>query len=202
MKTIKSKIVIVVALFLAMGMLESCIFKKVYKRDSSWSWQQTEEGIYLFLEESEQGVSYSWHGETFDKVAHGNGKLIKSKGQTVISSEDKKAYYGSFDSKGIETLDNGDKYIGNFEYANIDDVLFDDVSDEREISGFGVLIQDIDVYIGNFKNGKPNGSLNQYKYNNIYYSGEWKDGLFNGKGVLYKEDGSQITGIWNEGKIY
>lgn len=201
MKTIKSKIVIVSALFVAMCMLMSCV-KKI--GNPGFSWQQTEEGTYLFVEEGEQGVSYSWQGETFDKVAHGNGKLIIYKGQTIISSEDKKAYYGSFDGKGIENLNNGDKYIGKFKDETSIDEIFE-VSldlDETEISGFGVLIQDIDVYIGTFKNGKPNGSLNQYKYNNIYYSGEWKDGLFNGKGVLYKEDGSQIKGIWNEGKIY
>ena len=204
MKTIKSKIVIGIALLGAMGMIVSCGIKKIY--NGNYSWQQTEEGTYLFLEECEQGISYSWQGETFDKVAHGNGKLIMTKGSTIISSEDKKAYYGSFDDNGIVNLNNGDKYIGNFvEETSEDYILETKISfspDETELSGFGILIQDIDIYIGNFKNGKPNGCLNQYKYNKLYYSGEWKDGLFNGKGTLYKEDGSQITGIWNEGKIY
>lgn len=152
-----------------------------------YSWQQTEEGSYLFIEESEQDVSYSWQGETFDKVAHGNGKLTKSKGSTVISTENKNAFYGSFDDKGVTNLNNGGKYIGNLV--------------EDKMTGFGVLFQGADLYIGDFKDGKPDGILNQYKNNHIYYSGAWQNGLFNGDGILYKEDGKKSEGIWRDNKL-
>ena len=153
---------------------------------SHYSWQQTEEGTYLFLED-EQGVSYSWQGETFDKVAHGNGKLTKSKGSTIISSENKNAFYGSLDDNEVTNLNNGGKYIGNLV--------------EDKMSGFGVLIQGSDLYIGDFRDGKPDGILNQYKNNHIYYSGAWQNGLFNGNGILYKEDGKKSEGIWRDNKL-
>ena len=154
---------------------------------SHYSWQQTEEGTYLFVEEDEQGVSYSWQGETFDKVAHGNGMLTKSKGSTIISSENKNAFYGSLDDNGVTNLNNGGKYIGNLV--------------EDKMTGFGVLIQGSDLYIGDFKDGKPDGILNQYKNNRIYYSGTWQNGLFNGDGILYKEDGKISEGIWRDNKL-
>ncbi len=152
-----------------------------------YAWQQTEEGTYLFLED-EQGVSYSWKGETFDKVAHGNGKLTKSKGSTVISTENKNAFYGSFDDKGVTNLNNGGKYIGNLV--------------EDKMTGFGVLFQGADLYIGDFKDGKPDGNTTLYTNEKIVYTGCWENGMYEGNGTEYKDDGTKIEGIWHKNNIF
>ena len=41
-------------------------------------------------------------------------------------------------------------------------------------------------YVGEFKDGKPNGQGKYYKKGEIYYKGEFKDGKPNGQGKFFK----------------
>jgi hypothetical protein len=57
-------------------------------------------------------------------------------------------------------------------------------------------------YVGQFKDGKPNGRGTITYGDSIYYIGEFKDNKFDGPGTLYSSDGAvQQKGIWKEGKF-
>ena len=59
------------------------------------------------------------------------------------------------------------------------------------------------VYVGEIKNGKPNG-LGLAIYNNKFalrYAGYFVNGSYEGKGAILYEDGSFLSGEWKNGKL-
>jgi hypothetical protein len=67
--------------------------------------------------------------------------------------------------------------------------------------GFGSVI----TYVGEVKNGKPNGiGIALYNSDNTasYYAGYFVNGQFSGKGVLVFNHGGFISGDWKNGKVY
>ena len=55
-------------------------------------------------------------------------------------------------------------------------------------------------YVGEIKNGKPNG-LGTYDYSNgDRYEGEWRSGRRTGNGTDSYQDGSKYVGEWKNGK--
>lgn len=57
-------------------------------------------------------------------------------------------------------------------------------------------------YVGQFKNGQPNGHGTISYGDIIYYVGEFKDNKFDGPGTLYSPDGAvKQRGIWKDGKF-
>ena len=54
-------------------------------------------------------------------------------------------------------------------------------------------------YVGEIKNGLPNGQGTQTWNNGAKYVGEWKNGLRHGKGSFTFEDGERYEGSWISG---
>ena len=57
------------------------------------------------------------------------------------------------------------------------------------------------MYVGEIKNGEPNGFGTHTNYQGVYV-GEWKDGLKHGRGTLFwKTQGERgrTEGVWKEG---
>lgn len=153
--------------------------------DKEWVRIQNKE-LYIWATPNPD-IKYEWDGESFDKLINGFGILYTYNRHKLIDKSKITAHYGTIDSNDIITLSDGSCYIGK-----IQDDLFD---------GFGVYLNGPNIYIGTFSGSKPNGLLNWYKNQILYYSGEWKDGNFQGEGVLYKEDGSIKKGRWENGKL-
>ncbi len=54
-------------------------------------------------------------------------------------------------------------------------------------------------YIGEFKDGAPNGQGSCLYANGERYVGYWTEGSFDGLGTLYLADGSAVKGFWQQG---
>lgn len=155
-------------------------------REPVFQWHRTAEGYYVWADEKDSLLTYSWDGETISNVAHGMGLLTISKYGTEEEQKRICLQYGAKLSD-IKTTTEGQSYIGRTE----DGVL----------SGFAVLINGKEVYIGNFSKSRPNGKLDLYKNGKLYYSGEWKDGVITGFGTLYPGGSEIMIGRWEEGKL-
>ena len=64
----------------------------------------------------------------------------------------------------------------------------------------------IDTYVGNFKNGYPDGKGKYSWKNGDWYDGSWKKGVFEGEGTLHvaktnTSDTSEMKGFWSNGKF-
>ena len=56
-------------------------------------------------------------------------------------------------------------------------------------------------YIGDFQDGKPQGTGIVYYQNGERYEGQWKTDAPNGKGVMHYADGKVVGAIWDAGKL-
>lgn len=150
------------------------------------SWIYTDEGVALWSTLPE-GTAIKWNGNSFCGVANGSGVLTVVSPDGVSSQYNVSPQYGSISTDLIINVSSDEKYVG--------DVV------DRKYTGFGVLLKQNEIYVGNFKNGKPDESLTLYKNGKLYYQGEWKEGAFDGEGSLHKEDGSVKSGIWKSGTL-
>ena len=150
-------------------------------------WMKTEDDILLWGSKNDSTTIYNWKGELFDNIAHGVGVLsvINRDGNKIESTVN--MFYGTSSEDEVVKLDDGSKYVGAIV--------------EGKMEGFGVLSKNEELYIGHFKNGKPDGYLKLYKGNTLYYDGNWQAGSFNGEGSLYNDDGSVKAGIWINGRL-
>jgi hypothetical protein len=62
----------------------------------------------------------------------------------------------------------------------------------------------IDSFIGNFKNGYPDGQGKYIWKNGDWYDGHWKEGEFDGQGIFHNKnftnkDSCSLTGYWKKG---
>ena len=90
---------------------------------------------------------YEWDGPNFKNVIHGEGVLTRKLGNEV-TSENVNAFFGSITSKDIIKLPHG-LFIGEFHDLSLED--------------FGVFLDSLCIYIGNFKNSLPiDTTVNQY----------------------------------------
>lgn len=167
----------------------SILFIFVSCNQQQEQWLHTDEGILLWSESSKDStIHYTWEGETFENLVHGKGTLTVYKENKLQEQKEITAFYGSINPKDIKEVAHNGKYIGA-------------IDENKNFSGYGVLVKSPDIYIGNFKQGKPNGYLIQYKNGKLYYDGNWLAGTFHGKGTLYKEDGSIRFGVWKNGNL-
>lgn len=65
------------------------------------------------------------------------------------------------------------------------------------ISGFGVMITNGDIYMGDFKNNLRQGVGICYFFNGTEYKGSWQSDKQHGYGVLTYPDGTSRKGNWN-----
>lgn len=153
----------------------------------SIKWIKTGEGVSLYLQNPDTAKIYTWQGESFEGIANGNGTLIYSDSEGKFITQETNTFYGAINKELVASLDDGSKFVGNI----INDMM----------TGYGVLVKDKELYIGEFLNSKPNGYLKMFKGNKLFYDGNWQDGTFNGEGTLYKDNGNIKSGTWNHGKL-
>ena len=77
----------------------------------------------------------------------------------------------------------------------------------RNVNGESKWFEDGDEendgkYIGEIKNGKPNGTGTITSPDSEKYVGEWKDGERNGQGVVTSPDGWRYSGEFKNGKLH
>ena len=173
----------IIICFIALLALLSCNNEK-----RSGLWLQTENGSLVYVRPFSDNCSYSWQGTTFENVAHGKGQLSIFDSIGKVSTEQVEAYYGAVDKDLVKSTKGGGNYVGSLDA-------------EDNMSGFGVLVENDNLFIGNFVQGKPDGELKQHKEGKLYYEGHWKNGNFDGEGTLYKKDGSISSGIWENNRL-
>lgn len=149
-------------------------------------WVTTEEGYSVWCVD-EQNVSYSWNGSTFSNLINGSGQLTISYVDGSSKTVPANAFYGALSKDDAIKSSSDEYYIGA-------------VSDNK-YSGFAALIKGNDIYVGDFYEGKPSGSLSLYRNGRVFYVGSWSDGAFDGEGTLYGQDGSIKSGIWEKGTL-
>ena len=156
-----------------------------YKSESNWI--TTSNNIMLWVSKDDSVNTFYWDGGSIDNIAHGYGELsVTDKDGKVVKSK-VNMYYGTSSNDEVVTLDDGGKYVGAIV--------------EGKMDGLGILAKNDELYIGNFRDSKPDGYVKLYKGNKLYYDGYWKAGVFNGEGTLYKEDGSLKVGEWINGRL-
>ena len=149
-------------------------------------WKYSDKSISVFGE-FPSDCSISWQGNDFNGVAHGDGLLTITLPDNSSQSRQVIAHYGALDTRHIRKVGSEEYFIGKIK--------------KKKYSGYGVLLKDEDIYVGNFTKGKPDGNLSLYRKGKLFYTGEWKEGAFNGEGTLHREDGSVKSGIWKSGKL-
>ena len=65
---------------------------------------------------------------------------------------------------------------------------------------FGTYTDEYGEYVGEFKDGAPNGQGTVTSANGNKYVGEWKDGAPNGQGTTTYANGNESVGEWKDNK--
>ncbi len=149
-------------------------------------WHKTVEGYYIWADQKDAALIYSWNGFSVSGVANGHGVLTISDSNGILKQNAIDLRYGAL-SSDYKSTTNGQSYIG--------------ATNDGLLSGFAVLIDNDKVYIGNFINSLPDGTLDLYKNGNIYYSGNWSSGVISGQGILYSDKRTKLEGFWENGKL-
>lgn len=149
-------------------------------------WSTTEEGYSIWCA-ADSTKSYAWDGETIGNLINGRGTLTVTTNSGAVVVNNISAYYGAQSKSDALKISQEEFYIGS--------------TSGGKYAGYAALVKGEDVYIGNFYEGKPSGSLTLYRSGKVYYSGQWKNGTFDGDGTLYKEDGTVKSGIWEKGTL-
>lgn len=150
------------------------------------NWSTTVEGYAIWCAD-DSTRSYSWDGETLGNLINGRGTLTITTKSGIVEVKDISAYYGAQSKSNAIQTSSEEFYIGGTSVG--------------KYAGYAALVKGDDVYIGDFYEGKPSGTLTLYRAGKVYYSGQWKDGSFDGEGTLYKEDGSIKSGTWANGTL-
>lgn len=171
-------------LIIVVGFL-SCQKKEINNKD----WIQTQNDYVFFGNVDRDTLDYSWEGDVIENIIHGDGVLSSYYNGKLVENRNISAYWGALSKDDVVQLPNDEEYIGQ-------------ITEEKFLNGFGVLVKgNSEIYVGYFRDSKPEGFLTLYKNEKIYYKGKWNDGAFNGFGELHKEDGSVIKGIWKKGTL-
>ena len=105
-----------------------------------------------------------------------------------------------------EKNDKKDEQIRNFtqQLFSLQNKIFDlnKKMNESIINNINVLKEikyDLGKYLGEVKNGLPEGKGDMYWTNGDRYIGEWKNGLKEGKGIMYWNTGDRYEGDFRNG---
>lgn len=107
-----------------------------------------------------------------------------------------------------EFQNNHQKEQVNVKDSNIDEQKQEQKIDEEDISNQGqdkvkadrITYSTGTEYVGECKNGKPDGKGTFYTLKGLKYVGEFKDGMFHGQGTMTHPNGSIQSGKWESGK--
>lgn len=157
------------------------------RNDTSCYWYDIDDGLRLWNTHLDTlGFHYVWKGESIGGVINGDGVLFKYAGNNLVDSICMHCYYGCFSEKHIRKAIDGSVYIGDY---------------HKRRTGFGVLIKDRDVYVGQYSDGSLSGKANKYHEGVLVYSGYWKKNKFDGYGTYIDENGSVLKGKWKANKL-
>ncbi len=121
-----------------------------------------------------------FEGTYVNNHAHGNGKILH-KDNSITS--------------GI--WENG-AYLGETREGNLRDCTYADCGNIRQ----GMFTYpDGSVYVGEFKNSKPEGWGRIEYVSGEIYEGDWKNDIANGYGTFTTSDGQEYIGIWENGNF-
>lgn len=152
----------------------------------SYVWITSNEGVKIWVKASESTYSYYWDGGNVDGVANGIGNLRVTKNGKTIILPNQNIFYGAINQEGIIRVSPKEFYLGEI------------VS--KKYNGFGVLIKECSIIIGNFVESKADGFGAYYQDGNIVYRGMWKEHQLHGEGIQYA-NGDSICGVWEKGKL-
>mgnify|MGYP006113820473 FL=1 len=147
------------------------------------------QGTLLLPDETK--YSGEWVGGMYLKIKakNGNDAIINAYSGVITQGEfkDSDIKKGSINGQAIVINLNGDKYVG-------------ELINSKFIKGT-ITFADGYKYVGEFKDGKPNGKGTSTYPNGDKYVGEFKDGRSNGKGTVTYADGTKIVGEFKNGKL-
>lgn len=130
------------------------------------------------------GVRYA--GLWKNNKRHGEGTLTTATGETLTGLWENDHYQAEWGSVTFQ----GD--TSNLRNCNMDYCT----------AGLGKFTyKNGDKYIGDFQDGKPQGTGIVYYQNGERYEGQWKTDAPNGKGVMHYADGKVVGAIWDAGKL-
>ncbi len=154
------------------------------------------EGLFAYAD----GSKYEGHFK--NGKLHGFGTMYFANGEKHVGNYDNNHPHGSgtlFHKDGSKS--EGEwvegEYMGNaFREMGIEGCILGDC-----VNGEGTYIfkDGVAKYIGQFKNGKPDGRGICYYTNGERYQGHWANGSFDGNGTLFRLDGTKVTGQWENG---
>ena len=64
-----------------------------------------------------------------------------------------------------------------------------------------MILPDGGNYVGEFKDGKPNGQGTSSLHDSVIYEGEFYDSEFHGHGIYTSPEGHKCIGEWKAGYI-
>ncbi|MEM6320734.1 MAG: caspase family protein [Bacteroidota bacterium] len=155
-----------------------------------------------------------YDGEFKDGQIHGTGTMTYANGEQYVGSWQADKRHGT----GKLILVDGNIQEGNWvddhhetpnhptSIAGNESEFFDknlrDCNRQHCASGRGYIIYANGAkYVGEFKNGQPEGQGICYYKNGDRYEGEWKHHAPNGQGTYtYKASGRTVAAIWNGGR--
>jgi hypothetical protein len=141
-------------------------------------------GIYRYLNND------SYEGYWIENKRHGEGKLVSAQG---------KIQYGIWENDILvknSEISSSDKVIAKTQAGNINrNCLTNNCQ-----SGLGYYIyKDGSKWVGEFKNGKPDGSGTCFYANGNKYEGLWTNNVPNGYGMMFLDNGEVYGGRWEKG---
>ena len=129
-----------------------------------------------------------WTGNCEAGFANGQGTVVMTKNGKFLFETNAIYINGKANGKGNTTLENGDKYVG--EYS------------DGKFNGQGTgTFANGNKYIGEHKESKFNGIGTLMFANGDKYFGEWLDNKYHGMGIFLTASGAKQEGYWEEGKF-
>ncbi len=200
-------------------------FKSGDKYLGAWASHRREgRGRYVFADGSEylgqfiqdrfhgKGVMTSavgdrYEGDFRDGLFDGQGTMHYADGSTFVGQWQQ----GKRNGEGVMSLRNGERLTGTWKndqyqaaWGSVlfpgDTVSLRDCNTNYCLTGLGkYTYKNGNKFVGDFRDGKPEGSGIVYYTNGDRYEGDWKKDAPNGKGVMHYTDGRVVGAVWESG---